>query len=43
MSYMIDKPPTEDPLVQSGQRQWENKAHKPVMTLSRSAYKPYST
>jgi hypothetical protein len=40
---MVDKPPTLDPLLQPAQRVWEVREHKPVMTLSRSAYRPYST
>jgi len=43
MSYMVDKSPAEDKLVASGVRPWEPKEHKPVLTASRSAYKPYST
>jgi len=43
MSYMVDKPPTEDPLLQRKVRVWEPKEHKPVLTFTRSAYKPYST
>nr|OQO21143.1 hypothetical protein B0A51_09422 [Rachicladosporium sp. CCFEE 5018] len=43
MSYMVDKPPTEDPLLQRQVRTWEPQEHRPVLTMSRSAYKPYST
>lgn len=43
MSYMVDKSPAEDKLLNSGIRLWEPKEHKPVLTASRSAYKPYST
>ncbi|KAF2858148.1 putative NADH-ubiquinone oxidoreductase subunit B17.2 [Piedraia hortae CBS 480.64] len=43
MSYMVDKPPTEDKLLQREVRAWEPKEHLPSMTLSRSAYRPYST
>ncbi|KAF4548114.1 ATP-dependent bile acid permease-like protein [Elsinoe fawcettii] len=43
MSYMVDKPPTEDPILQRKVRVWEPTEHRPVMTMSRSAYKPYST
>lgn len=43
MSYMVDKSPAEDKLLYSGVRAWEPKEHKPVLTASRSAYKPYST
>lgn len=40
---MVDKPPIEDPILQRQQRIWEPKEHRPVLTWSRSAYKPYST
>lgn len=43
MSYMVDKSPAEDKLLYPGVRAWEPKEHKPVLTASRSAYKPYST
>ncbi|KAJ9663927.1 hypothetical protein H2201_005409 [Coniosporium apollinis] len=43
MSYMVDKPPTEDPIMQRQLREWEPKEHRPCLTWSRSAYKPYST
>ena len=43
MSYMVDKSPAEDKLLYPGLRAWEPKEHKPVLTASRSAYKPYST
>ncbi|QIW98578.1 hypothetical protein AMS68_004096 [Peltaster fructicola] len=43
MSYMVDQPPTTDKMLQTGIRAWEPKDHKPVMTQSRSAYKPFST
>jgi len=43
MSYMVDKPPSEDPLLQRQVRSWEVKEHRPVLTFTRSAYKPYST
>ena len=43
ISYMTKEPPTTDKLLQTGLREWEPKEHKPVMTLSRSAYRPYST
>ncbi|KAF2219715.1 NADH ubiquinone oxidoreductase subunit NDUFA12-domain-containing protein [Elsinoe ampelina] len=43
MSYMVDKAPTEDPILQRQVRVWEPKEHRPVLTMSRSAYKPYST
>ncbi|KAF2810987.1 NDUFA12-domain-containing protein [Mytilinidion resinicola] len=43
MSYMVDKPPTEDPILQRLVRDWEPKEHRPTLTGSRSGYKPYST
>lgn len=43
MSYMVDKPPTEDAILQVGVRPWELKEHRPTMTATRAAYKPYST
>jgi len=43
MSYMVDKPPSEDKLLQRGVRVWEGGMHRPLLTMSRSAYKPYST
>jgi len=43
MSYMVDKAPSEDPLMHRQVRVWEPKRHVPMMSASRSAYKPYST
>ena len=43
MSYMVDKPPTEDPLLMAGVRPWELPEHRPTLTATRAAYKPYST
>lgn len=43
MSYMVDKPPTEDKLLQIGVRPWEDSGHKPNLTATRAAYRPYST
>ncbi|KAK7534304.1 NADH ubiquinone oxidoreductase subunit NDUFA12-domain-containing protein [Phyllosticta citribraziliensis] len=43
MSYLVDKPPSADPILQRQVREWEPKTHRPVLTLGRSAYKPYST
>ena len=40
---MVDKPPTEDPLLRTGQRAWELKEHRPNVTISRGAFKTYST
>jgi hypothetical protein len=43
MSYMVDKSPAEDKLLQREVRVWEPKEHRPTLTWSRSGYKPYST
>ncbi|OJJ48869.1 hypothetical protein ASPZODRAFT_61016 [Penicilliopsis zonata CBS 506.65] len=43
ISYMIDAPPTADKILQTGIRKWELPEHRPNQTLSRAAYKPYST
>ncbi|KAH7321717.1 putative NADH-ubiquinone oxidoreductase subunit B17.2 [Rhexocercosporidium sp. MPI-PUGE-AT-0058] len=43
ISYMVDKPPTEDPILQTNVRSWELPDHRPNFTLSRGQYKPYST
>jgi len=43
MSYMVDKPPPEDKLLQVGVRSWELEKPRPNMTLSRGAFKTYST
>jgi hypothetical protein len=43
MSYMVDKSPAVDPLLQRQVREWEPKEHRPTLTWSRSGYKPYST
>jgi hypothetical protein len=43
MSYMVDKSPAEDKLLQRQVRVWEPKEHRPTLTWSRSGYKPYST
>ena len=43
MSYLVDKPPTEDAVNRLGQRVWELPDHRPNLTASRAAYKPYST
>jgi hypothetical protein len=40
---MVDKPPTQDKILQAGIRPWELPEHRPNLTLSRAAYKPYST
>lgn len=43
LSYMVDVPPTQDKILQTGLRAWELPEHRPNPTLSRGAYKPYST
>lgn len=43
ISYMVDKPPTEDPLLQTKVRPWELPDHRPNFTQSRGAFKTYST
>jgi len=43
MSYLVDKPPGEDKLLVTGLRPWEPKEPKINLTLSRAAYRPYST
>ncbi|RVX68305.1 hypothetical protein B0A52_07308 [Exophiala mesophila] len=43
MSYNVDKPPTEDPIMAIGLRPWESKTPKINMTGTRAAYRPYST
>lgn len=43
MSYVVDLPPNKDPIMQREVREWEPKEHKPVLTMSRSAYRPYNT
>lgn len=43
MSYMVDKSPAEDKLLQRQIRPWEPKDHQPVLTASRSAFKTFNT
>lgn len=43
MSYMVDKAPSQDPLLQRQVRPWEPAEHRPCLTWSRSAYRPFST
>lgn len=43
MSYMVDKPPTEDALLRTGVRIWELPEYKPNLTMTRGAFKTYST
>jgi NADH:ubiquinone oxidoreductase subunit len=43
MSYVVDKPPTEDPLLQTGTRVFEPVKPIPSYTQTRGAWKTYST
>lgn len=45
MSHAVIAPPTEDPTLRYQRRSWEDKdaATIPSYTLTRGAYKPYST
>ena len=43
MSYLVDKPPTQDKLLEVGKRLWETPNPMPNFTQSRGAYRPYST
>ncbi|TVY22014.1 NADH dehydrogenase [ubiquinone] 1 alpha subcomplex subunit N7BM [Lachnellula arida] len=43
ISYMVDKPPTQDPILKTQVRSWELPNHRPNMTMSRGAFKTYST
>ncbi|KUJ11695.1 NADH-ubiquinone oxidoreductase subunit B17.2 [Mollisia scopiformis] len=43
ISYMVDKPPTQDPILQTQVRPWELPDHRPNFTASRGAFKTYST
>ncbi|KXT04907.1 hypothetical protein AC578_3487 [Pseudocercospora eumusae] len=43
ISYMVDKSPAEDTLLQRQIRPWEPKKHVPVLTASRSAFKTFNT
>ncbi|KAK4543110.1 hypothetical protein LTR36_005887 [Oleoguttula mirabilis] len=43
MSYLVDKPPSVDKLLQREVRIWEPTEHRPVLTMTRSAFKTYST
>lgn len=43
MSYMVDKAPSEDKLLQRSVRPWEPATHVPVLTASRSAFKTFNT
>ncbi|KAB8078389.1 NADH ubiquinone oxidoreductase subunit NDUFA12-domain-containing protein [Aspergillus leporis] len=43
ISYMVDQPPHADKILQTGVRAWELPEHRPTLTLSRAAFKTYST
>ncbi|KAF2272316.1 NDUFA12-domain-containing protein [Westerdykella ornata] len=43
ISYMVDQAPPSDPIMNARVREWEPKEHRPTLTWSRSAYRPYST
>ncbi|KAI0453570.1 NADH:ubiquinone oxidoreductase 13.4kD subunit [Xylaria acuta] len=45
ISYLVDKPPTQDALLQYKRRAWEDTDPKsrPNYTQTRGAYKPYNT
>jgi hypothetical protein len=43
MSYIIDTPPGKDPLTQAGTRAFEPVVPKPNFTMTRGAFKTYST
>jgi hypothetical protein len=40
---MVDAPPNVDKLMQGGHRVWELPEHRANPTLSRAAFKTYST
>lgn len=40
---MVDQPPTADKIMQTGVRTWELSEHRPMLTLSRAAFKTYNT
>jgi NADH:ubiquinone oxidoreductase subunit len=42
MSQGVDVPPSQDPLM-SPERAWAKTEHTPNFTMTRGAYKPYST
>ncbi|PHH93345.1 hypothetical protein CDD83_5899 [Cordyceps sp. RAO-2017] len=43
MSYMVDRPPTEDALLAPGRRPFEKAVPVPNYTMTRGAFKTYST
>jgi len=40
---MVNTPPTADKILQGGHRAWELPEHRANTTLSRAAFKTYST
>ena len=40
---MVGDPPSVDKLLQRQVRMWEPEEHRPVLSMTRSAYKTYST
>lgn len=43
LSYLVDEPPTKDKILQTGHRSWELPEHRPMLTMTRGAFKTYST
>ncbi|KAK4235902.1 NADH ubiquinone oxidoreductase subunit NDUFA12-domain-containing protein [Achaetomium macrosporum] len=43
ISYAVDTPPNQDPIMATANRPWNPKVHTPNRTLTRGAYKPYNT
>lgn len=43
ISYMVDKPPNEDALIAIGARSYEPSVARPNYTMTRGAFKTYST
>lgn len=43
ISYMVDKSPAEDPVLQTKHRPWEKEGAIPNYTGTRGAFKTYST
>jgi NADH:ubiquinone oxidoreductase subunit len=45
ISYLVDKPPTQDSLIDYNKRAWEVTEMRPVVnnTMTWGAYKPYNT
>ncbi|KAF7507257.1 hypothetical protein GJ744_010815 [Endocarpon pusillum] len=43
ISYMVEQPPGKDEILQTGIREWEPKEHRMTATMTRAAYRPYST